>query len=229
MTTACLFIHGFGGSPYETEPLYTVLEECTDWELRAPILPGHDENESLENREYMEWVSKAEKELEDLLFNYNHVYVIGYSMGGVIAAYLATKYNVEKLVLLSTSAHYIDVSQLAEDIWKMAKDAADGDLFENDLFQRYARRMGTTPMSASIEFQKLVDDLRPYFSKVDVPTLVLQGGQDGLLPPKSAEYIYDSIQCEDKTLHFLPQSKHMLCHGPEQKDLIQACRNFLEI
>nr|WP_220127325.1 alpha/beta fold hydrolase [Halobacillus locisalis] len=229
MTVGCLFIHGFGGAPYELEPLYSIIKERTDWELRLPILPGHDKNESLDGREYMEWVSKAEKELEDLTFSCDTIYVIGYSMGGVIASYLSTKYNVSKLVLLSTSAHYIDVTQLAEDTWKMAKDAARGDLLENDLFQRYIRRMGSTPISASLEFQKLVDDLRPYFEKVDAPTLVLQGGEDGLLPPKSAEYIYESIQSEDKTLHFLPRSKHMLCYGPDKDDLMNTCCDFLKI
>jgi carboxylesterase len=229
LTTGCLFIHGFGGAPYELEPLYHKIKESTEWKLKIPILPGHDENESLEEREYMEWVNKAEEDLKELKTECETVYLVGYSMGGVIAAYLATKYNVEKLILLSTSAHYLDPAQIAEDLWKMAKDGVRGDLRENDLFQRYTRRMGSAPMSASLEFRKLVDELRPFFQEVKSPALIIQGGEDGLLPPKSARFIYDSIQSTEKNLHFLPQSKHMVCHGPEQTDLLNLVCDFLEV
>ncbi|ARI77962.1 alpha/beta hydrolase [Halobacillus mangrovi] len=229
MTIGCLFIHGFGGAPYELEPLYHKLKESTEWKLKVPILPGHDEGESLEEKEYREWVDKAEDDLKGLISECDKVYLIGYSMGGVIAAYLSTKYTVDKLILLSTSAHYLDPAQLAKDILKMAKEGLQGDLKENDLFQRYIRRMGAAPMSASLEFQKLVNDLRPFFHQVKVPALIIQGAEDGLLPPKSAQFIYDSIQSTEKTLHFLPQSKHMVCHGPEQSDLLHLVCEFLEV
>ncbi|QST00593.1 alpha/beta fold hydrolase [Pontibacillus sp. ALD_SL1] len=228
MAVGCLFIHGFGGAPYELEPLYKEIEEHSNWELKIPILPGHNEDESLKEREYMDWVHKAENDLRKLKARCDTVYIIGYSMGGVIAAYLSTIYKVDKLVLLSTSAHYIDISQIAKDLWKMAKDGIRGDLLENDLFHRYIRRMGNAPASASLQFQKLVGEFRPYFKQVTTPTLILQGGEDGLLPPKSARYIYNSIQVTEKTLHFLPQSKHMVCHGPDQSDLIDMCFEFLD-
>ncbi len=229
MTIGCLFVHGFGGAPYELKPLYEEINQSTDWILKFPILPGHSEQESLEGRQFEEWIQKAEENLQELSNTCETINLIGYSMGGMIAAYLSTKYKVDKLILLSTSAHYIDTGQIAKDLWKMIKDGMQGDLTENDMFQRYIQRLGSAPMSASIQFQKLVNELRPCFQKVYVPSLIVQGGEDGLLPPKSAEFIYESIPAADKTLHFLPQSKHMVCYGPEQDDLINLCCEFLDM
>ncbi|ARI78713.1 alpha/beta hydrolase [Halobacillus mangrovi] len=166
MTIGCLFIHGFGGAPYELDPLYEEIKKHTDWMLKIPVHPGHDEGESLKEREYTKWVNRTEEDLKELKESCDTIYLIGYSMGGVMAAYLSTRHKVDKLILLSTSAHYIDVSQIAEDIWNMVKDGLRGNLMENDLFQRYIRRMGSAPMSASIKFQNLADEFRPYFEKV---------------------------------------------------------------
>src|SRR5690625_5881355 len=97
----CLIIHGYTGGPYEVKPLIEYLQTNTDWKLSVPILPGHGEELSLEGISYDKWLEAAEKEMIKLMEECEILYVIGFSMGGMIAAYLAAKYDVEKLVLLA--------------------------------------------------------------------------------------------------------------------------------
>src|SRR5690625_6969791 len=80
----------------------------TDWKLSVPILTGHGEEFSLEGISYDKWLEAAEKEMIKLMEECEILYVIGFSMGGMIAAYLAAKYDVEKLVLLAPARKYID-------------------------------------------------------------------------------------------------------------------------
>ena len=90
----CLLIHGYTGSPHELEPLTGYLQKRTNWEIQVPILPGHGNQLELEDVSYEEWMSAAEKAYVELRKRCDIVYVIGFSMGGMIAVYLAAKYDV---------------------------------------------------------------------------------------------------------------------------------------
>src|SRR5690625_6465964 len=63
------------------------------------------------------------------------LYVIGFSMGGMIAAYLAAKYDVEKLVLLAPARKYISVGKIARRIGEVVMDAFRGKLDDNDFYR----------------------------------------------------------------------------------------------
>ena len=105
----CLCIHGFTGSPYEVEPLAQYIQMHMDCKILVPTLPGHEQQGNLADVVYEEWIYCAEKSLKELIRECEEVYVIGFSMGGVIASYLASKYHIEKLVLLSAAAKYVCV------------------------------------------------------------------------------------------------------------------------
>ena len=57
---------------------------------------------------YELWIDKAKQEIEYLINKgYKKIYVLGHSMGGVIATYIATQYKeVKKLVLAAPAFEY---------------------------------------------------------------------------------------------------------------------------
>src|SRR5690606_40857640 len=112
----CLLIHGFTGGPYELGPLAEYLKEQTDWHIDTPTLTGHGKELQLENTTYKDWITDAENTLRKMTAKYDEIYIVGFSMGGMIAAYLAAKYNVDKLVLLATAGKYLDFKQIRADI-----------------------------------------------------------------------------------------------------------------
>lgn len=223
----CLCIHGFTGSPYEVEPLATYLKEHTDWLIVMPTLPGHGETLELKGISNSDWLRHAENELEKLLDVCDEVYVIGFSMGGIIAGYLATKYPIKKLVLLSAAVYYVNPKQLFTDVKDMVADAVRGTINENELFLRYKEKIVHTPLKATMEFRKLVRFVRPKFKDIHIPTLIIQGECDGIVPIKSAHYLYEKIVAEDKQLCLLPQSKHHVCHSEDQEILFKEVYLFL--
>jgi esterase/lipase len=224
----CLCIHGFTGSPYEVEPLVNYLKENTNWKVIDPVLPGHGEGNSLSNIKFLDWIECVENELEGLIEECETVYLIGFSMGGLLAAYLAVKYPVKKLVLLSAAAHYINIRQLVIDIKEMIMDGLKGHLSENILFQRYRRKIGGTPLSATKQFRRLVRFIKPQLKYVSIPTLIVQGECDGIVPVKSAHYIFEHIGSNEKKLVFLTSSPHHVCHGPDYQQLEKEISLFLQ-
>ncbi|WP_203364472.1 alpha/beta fold hydrolase [Bacillus sp. REN10] len=223
----CLCIHGFTGAPYEVEPLAEYLKEKTDWKVVVPTLPGHGEKLSLKGVTYQQWLEHAEKELQLLLSECEHVYMIGFSMGGMIALYLAEKYPVEKLILLSAAAKYINVGQLFTDIREMLKDARSGQLFENELFVRYKDKVLSTPLSATQQFRKMVKQITPLIEKINIPTFIAQGLADGIVPPKSADFIYQKISSKEKELYYSKEAKHHICHTGDKEELFNKIFTFL--
>lgn len=223
----CLFIHGFTGSPFEVEPLVQSLKGRTNWKFAVPTLPGHGEEHSLKGIKHEAWLTYAENELKVLLAECDTVYIIGFSMGGLIASYLASSYPVEKLVLLSAAAYYLNPKQLAADVLEMVQDTVKGNLRENELFLRYKRKIKETPMAATLQFRRLVSEIRPILNEVKVPTLIAQGESDGIVPPKSAQYLYDHIGANEKVLLYYKNSKHLICHCDEKELLFEEVYKFL--
>ncbi len=221
----CLCIHGFTGAPSEVDPLVQYLKKETDWRLAVPTLPGHGDTLNLKGVQYNEWIKHAEHELEALLDVCEKVYVVGFSMGGMIASYLTVHFPVEKLVLLSAAAYYVNPKQLALDIGTMFKDVYRGKLSENELFLRYKRKIKETPVAATIQFRKLVNQVLP---EINVPTFIAQGEVDGVVPPKTAQYLYNHICSSSKKLFYIKNSKHLICHCDERDDLFDNILNFLQ-
>lgn len=223
----CLCIHGFTGAPYEVEPLAEYLTKHTDWVFSVPTLPGHGKNLSLKDVHYQQWIDHAENELKKLIDTCDQVYVIGFSMGGMIASLLAAKYPVDKLVLLSAAAYYLNPKQMASEIKSMIIDSLKGNLENNEFFQRYKRKIKATPIKATLQFRKLVSYIKPLLPQVEVPTLIAQGECDGIVPPKSAEYLYRTINAKTKRLTYIKDSSHHICHCEEKEALFSTVYDFL--
>ena len=97
---AILIIHGFAGGTYDEEDLAFHLELNRSFDVYQFTLPGHNKN--LSKVKYQEWIKASESKIEWLINKgYNNIYLIGHSMGGVIATYLSTKYRQVKKLLSS--------------------------------------------------------------------------------------------------------------------------------
>lgn len=221
----CLLLHGFTGSPFEVEPLAENLSK-QGWKITVPTLPGHGpDREELKYVTWKDWIQKAEDELKKLMTECEVVYLVGFSMGGMIAAYLSTKYPVAKLVLLNACVFYINPGQIFQEMAEAIKSHFTAD--SRDLLKRYMQKSFSTPIRSVVHFRRLIKVLKPELSKVTVPTLIIQGECDDLVEPRSAHYIYQQIRSTVKEIHFLPQSKHIICHDCEKEQVFQLVERFL--
>lgn len=228
MKIGCLLIHGFTGGPYELGPLADYLREHTDWHVELPTLPGHGIELHLEDITYKDWISAAEDALQQLSEKYEEIYLIGFSMGGMIAAYLAAKYKVKKLVLLATAGKYLDFKQIGADVQEVIRDGLKGELENNKMYNHYKWKFGQVPIKANFEFVKLVNFTRRYLKEVDTPVLIAHGQLDGMVPYKTAYYLDKEIDSEHKEIVLLDRSRHQLCLGEDKDTINLMVHDFLE-
>ena len=224
---ACLMIHGYTGGPYEVQPLADYLKKRTNWQIYVPTLPGHGEPLELDDLTYDEWLAAAEELFIKLRETYETVYVIGFSMGGMIAGYLAGKYTVDKLVLLAAARKYISVRQIAGEVGDIITDAFKGQLPDNEFYTNFRKKREEVPLRANFEFTKLVRHTKPYLKNIDNPVLIAQGQDDPVVPKRSIDYLNKEIQSEEKEVVLFDQSEHRLCLASDKDVLNELVYNFL--
>lgn len=224
---ACILIHGYTGGPYEIQPLADYLNEKTNWKIYVPTLPGHGETLALDDLTYDEWLKAVEELFLELKEMYETIYVIGFSMGGMIAGYLAGKHKVDKLVLLAAARKYISVRHLAEEFGDVITDALKGQLTDNEFYTNFRKKREAVPLRANIEFAKLIRYTKPYLKKINVPVLIVQGQGDPVVPAKSIDYLNKEIQSEVKEVVLFDQSEHRLCLASDKDVLNELVYNFL--
>lgn len=107
--SACLLIHGYGGSPFEMEGPAAALAEA-GFSVRVPCLPGHGEGyNDFGKYGFADWLAHAEEELKDMLARHERVALVGFSMGGALALNLACRYPVAGVAVLSTPVYVLNL------------------------------------------------------------------------------------------------------------------------
>jgi carboxylesterase len=178
MKVGVLCIHGFTGGPYEVKPFVDYLKMHTDWPVEVPTLPGHGITLNLANYSAESWMMEAELALRKLQNEVDRIIVVGFSMGGLIAMYLALRYPLSKLILLSAASRYISPRVLLDDVRKMIMESITKNHSPNTFYHLYNYKLTNTPLRAIIEFLRIVKMVEPYFGLISTPVCIVQGKKD---------------------------------------------------
>ena len=205
--TAILLVHGFAGGVYDAEYLDHRLELISSFDVYNFTLPGHDGNTS-KKVTGNDWIKKAESEVEFLLNNgYQRIYVIGHSMGGVIATYLASKYKeIKKLVLVAPAFRFISFEN--GDFKPMSALKKTPKLLEQYGTKLITSRMTKLPSNAVLEFINLVQKNQNITRNVTIPTLIFWGTSDQVVPRQAVDHVYDTIGSKKKKIVLLENVTH---------------------
>lgn len=220
-------IHGFTGGPFEVQPFADFIEEKTDWVVKIPTLPGHGGSLDLKNKSAESWMMAAELALKELKKQVDRVIIVGFSMGGLIAMYLAMRYKIEKLVLLSAAVKYISAGQMLAEVRNAATDAVKGRLAQNPLFHLYEYKLLNTPVSSAFEFLRVVKMVEPYYDKLTLPVCIVQGKKDGIVPVTAAEHIYNQIGSIEKEIYHSENGPHLICYSDDCEEWFAHALAFM--
>ena len=167
--TGCLIIHGFGGNYDEVGPLVNRLKK-TGYKVVCPALAGHTGRRfDLRKARYTDWISSAERGLLGLTSRCRSVYIIGFSMGGLIAFNLALKHPVAGIVTINTPIYYWDVRKILSNIVKGLTGGGFAPI------RRYLRAVVKFPLRSLINFRILLARTKPLVNDITCPVLVTQG------------------------------------------------------
>src|SRR5271165_3441589 len=87
-----LVLHGFTGNPQSMRPVAEALAGI-GLAVDLPLLPGHGTDQSdLVDRRWADWSNAAEEALSNLEERCEEVVVVGLSVGGALACWLAERH-----------------------------------------------------------------------------------------------------------------------------------------
>lgn len=224
---AILLIHGFAGGLYDYGELPNDLELINNFDVFTFTLPGHEKT-IINNVTKEDWIKKAENQIQKLIENnYTEIYVIGHSMGGVIASHLASKYKeVKKLVLASPAFEYFTFKEDKLDIIESIKKVPK--IFKDYSSEELMSRILKSPIMTIKEFMSLVDTYKGEINNITCPTLIIWGNKDEIVPINSVNYVYNNLNSKSITLYEINNLTHDLFINNRYNEVKKIIVTFLK-
>lgn len=224
---AIILIHGFAGGSYDYGNLGNDLEFQKKFDVFTFTLPGHDK--LIINKVTKEdWIKSAEEIIEKIIEKgYRHIYIIGHSMGGVIASYLASKYKqVDRLVLASPAFQYLYFKDNKLDIIESIKIIPK--IFKDYSPEEVLSRLFKVPTKTIKEFMSLVEEHENDIKNITCPALILHGTKDELVPSSSTNYVYNNIKSKSVKLVEIKNLTHDLFINNRYNEVKNLILNFFK-
>ncbi len=224
---AVLGLHGFMGYPGELQYPAERLAEA-GFRVVIPRMPGHGScGEDFSRTTGKMWLRAAADAYLELKSLHDEVYIMGHSMGGIIASLLASRFPVSRMVLMAPAlklqgplgmtelVHPFVSKKLKNPLWKpdtsyVFRDDRDKD---DDLYlgQEY---WTWAYFSRMADLSRLRKSAVRRLHRVNADVLTILGGRDDTVAPDAASLVESRVRGRTETV-VLPDSAHLLPYDSE--------------
>ena len=236
-----LIIHGFTATLDSVNSLVEPLEKL-HLHVSVPVLKGHGEPspERLRGVTWRDWMQDAEAAFKDLAGKVGKVFVIGHSMGALIALNLAAKYQGNQLdsVVLAAPAFRL-VSMLGPGrplnflapllqtfikSWDLNVAFSDRDNKSRSVHYLWA------PTDAIMSFFDFISFTESRLHDIRCPLLILHNRKDQTVTQGSTDIVFQGVstQTSDKDVVWLERSEHQMFCDCEKKEAIDSIVKFIQ-
>ena len=227
MGPAVLCLHGLTGTPYEVRPPAEELARL-GFACYGPILPGHGESpRQLAATPFSSWVDAVLQAHDWLAGTHDQVFVLGQSMGGLLALRLAQLRSVAGLALLAAPlrlgfwVHHL-VPLLARVLESVPKTPAIADPEARRRHPGYSRM----PLPAVRELIRLQTEVRPLLGRITAPLLLIYSPRDPTVPAWNADWIASEVSSQHREVHLLARSLHVITVDVERVEVARRTGAF---
>jgi acylglycerol lipase len=172
-------------------------------------------------------------------------FLLGHSMGSLLALYYAVRYQttLKGLVISGALVNSIDVANATTRLLvrvlsaiapKMGIIVLDSSTISKD--QAVVRAYDADPnvyrgkirARVGAEMMAATDDVLNSLKRITLPILILHGGADRLVPPGSSRVVYERVGSADKTLKIYDGLYHDIFNEPEKDRVLADVLVWLE-
>jgi len=233
---ACLLIHGFTGTPKEMRWMGEFLNQ-QGYTCLGIRLAGHatDPEDMIRSR-WTDWVASVEDGYQLLRGVNANIFLVGLSMGGILALLMSTRLSVKGVVAMSTPA------RLPKDypIWFLelishfvryspkSKEAPGSGWFDKAAYKEHVA-YPQNPVRSTAELKKLILAMRASLPKVNIPVLLMHSKDERYILPDNVEEIYAGlVHASDKTKLYITGSGHVIPRDAGREQAFQSALAFIQ-
>ncbi len=221
-------IHGFSNTTYEIKQLAQFLSQ-NNFHVIANNLPGHGTNiQECNNVKYTDWLNKVTQDVAKLVSTSKEIYIVGCSMGAVLALYLASIFPVNGCIVGGTVLKFknpFTINFLIPLLHKIVKTSPKP--IKNNTSTIYYGYSGY-PLSALNEFRKLIKVVMKQLSKITSPLLIIHSKSDRLSIKENVSIVEKNVNSKDKKILIVEKSHHNLFDtNPDQKLIFREILKFI--
>jgi carboxylesterase len=187
-----LVLHGFTGNPHSVRGLAQALADA-GLTVELPLLPGHGTSvEEMVPTRWGDWSGAAEKAYTELAARCDAVVVVGLSMGGTLALWLAEHHaEIVGLVVVNPLVTPPDAGTVAlvESMLESGEEVAPG--IGSDIAREGVSELAYDglPLRAAQSLFAGVAEVEAGLGSVICPVLVFTSLQDHVVDPASSELL----------------------------------------
>lgn len=221
-----LFSHGFVGTPQSVRYLGERLAQY-GYSVLAQRLKGHGTNHyDLEKCTHEEWFESLERGYQELKQNCTSIFVLGQSMGGTLALWLAHKYrDIKGIILINAALTIPAYEHLKGKAIPRFIDEGEPDIKEKDIYEITYQKV---PIKAIHQLQTLMDIIPAILPEIHSPVLGFKSAEDHVVPPENTDYIIDHIGSRIRERVVLPNSYHVASLDYDKEQIVKGCHRFVQ-
>ena len=235
---AYLLLHGLGGGVYEMQLLGEYLHQ-NGMTVQGIQYPGHDRPApKMPDSTWQDWYGHSLESYHQLTQTYERVSIIGFSTGCVLGLHLAAQHPVHKLVLLSPylliRRYWFTVLPLEAYVFSLGYWLQDiprlGLPIRDPIMQAAAQQVvffHTFNLKAVRSAIALIDQVKTELPQIQNPSLIIQSKRDSVVDPSGAMLLYEKLESDEKQLHWLERSDHVITLDVEREQVFAAIGEFL--
>lgn len=234
-TTGVVISHGYKAAPKEVEYLADYLHKQR-MNVYAIRMAGHGTMpEDLRDKSYEDWLDSFNRGFAAMRQVSQKLFLCGFSTGALLALITATRKerSVDGVICINTAIEIKDISFKyllpAVNALNSVLSVFNADIDSVETEAENPEINYTKHYLSSIdELKKLMEVCRQHLSQVNVPTVIIQGDEDPVVEPTSAQIIYDRIASSEKEIVMIPSTDHVIVTSAVKEQVFEAIGKFLE-
>jgi carboxylesterase len=230
--TGCLLIHGFTGTPKEMRGIGEYLSNQGHTCLGVRLAGHATRIEDMTRMQWQDWLASVEDGYHFLRGMTSRTFIIGLSMGGILALTFAARYPVDGLIIMATPHHLPDdprrkILRLIA-FFQPRQIKGPPEWFDKEAYKDHVS-YPADPTISYIQLASLMEEMQASLPKIQIPTLLMYSRQDPTVRATEGhlEGMQKGLSNAPVEVHWIENSGHILPGDAERQAVWQKTAEFI--
>jgi carboxylesterase len=220
----CLLLHGLTGTPYEVRELGERLHGA-GYTAVGPRLPGHATRyQNLDHVPWTAWADAVDVGWEMLAQRCEKVFIMGMSMGAVLALHAAARHPASGVVGLGSlwdlPRWQMRAARLMVRVRPYQRKRGGSSILDPAAKAKHPT-YDHMNLHAVLQFNQLLTEMRAALPQVTAPALLVHSRKDPVASPAGVPKILEALGSQDKMVHWVSNSSHIITEDYDKEEVFR--------